>query len=512
MNFPFKLKSFRRLAAFVLLSVMLLGMLSGCGVIIINRPGESTSGTATTVRPETSAPPETEPEDTGEETDPPAVTDPPETKPKGEPVEFPENREEEAKKRLDELSEAIDISEYKIVFVSAKGMVNMIYSDEESPLYAARSRRNDMLFEKYGVDVLIPEEYGGGAETDDIYNDLAAALKSGSSSSYYLDMLLIPASSAGKFLAGGLLKDMRLLPFYNASSGPTSGNIGNSRYFDIGDGSDAPEYIYALYFNRGLFGNETEKMLYASALNGDLSYEVLFGAAKAIENSAADIGAANGRNVFGELAAPLLGIDFVSNNVSGTPKLALSESERASIDFFIEKVRNFTFYAPAEGEASASDIFVSGKMPFYIGTLGDIGTFYDDAIEWGILPLPSEKKLSAFSADRPVLCIPATNSRLEQTSLWLSGFNAASGDWIRDSYLSVAIERYLRDNNSCLTFFEILSRKSVIGFERLYDGYYEGLADATYLAAGSAMSGQTKFSEVYLNKLSAINKKLAKLP
>ena len=138
--------------------------------------------------------------------------------------------------------------------------------------------------------------------------------------------------------------------------------------------------------------------------------------------------------------------------------------------------------------------------------------FYDEPIEWGILTLPSDKDFGAFAENRPVLCIPATNTRLEQTSIWLTAFNAASGDWMRDQFLLVSLEKHIRDNNSCLVLNKLLSQKAEFAFERVFAGYYDGLKDATYGAAGKALTGGDKFSAVIAKNITSINKKLAKLP
>ena len=111
-----------------------------------------------------------------------------------------------------------------------------------------------------------------------------------------------------------------------------------------------------------------------------------------------------------------------------------------------------------------------------------------------------------------MICLPVTNTRLEQTSLWLTAFNVASENWIRDQPLAVAIENYIRDNNSCFTLYRILSQETAPDFTLVYSEYYEGLADATYLAAGNALGGTVKFSETIKSEIESLNKKLAKLP
>ena len=504
----------RRIAALALLCALMLGTLCGCGVIVINTPGEVTSEEATTVAPETENPPATEstpnteaPDVTDqppETTEAPVVTEPP------TPVTFP-SRLEEAEERLDALQAVIDISDFDLVATAAKETVDVIFSNEDSPLYASRSNRNLMLYEKYGVDLLTI--YQERVDTDKLYDDLLLALESGSSHDFYLDLLVIPANSAGKFLAKGLLKDMRELPFYDATSGTQSGNVGSSRYFDLGDGSDAPECIYAIYFNRALVGSEAENMLYSAALDGNMSWDLLLTVAKSLNSTEADIAVADGDNSLpGVIAASLLGIDYVTKDQAGVPKITISDSDVQTVDSLIESISKLNFYKTTEGGMSVIDAFLAGKTPFYLGTLYEMADFYDDPIEWGILTLPSDKDLGAVSDNRPVVCIPATSTRLEQTSIWLTGFNAASGDWIRDQFLLNSAEEYLRDNDSCLSLFKILSQKTEIGFERLFAGYYEGLADATFGAAGNALNGGAKFSETLANKIKAVNKKLAKLP
>lgn len=506
--------SARRLAALSLLCAVLLGTLCSCGVIVINRPETTPAGAETTKSPETETPPATDaPEQTenspstevpDETTEEPAETEPP------TPVTFP-SRLDEAEERLDALDSYVDISDFDIVAAASKDTVDVIFSDEESPLYAARTNRNALLYDKYGADVLTI--YQESVDTERLYNDLLLSVRSGSSSDFYLDLLAIPASSAGRFLAKGLLKDMRSLPFYDVTAGVQTGNVGSSRYFDLGDGSDAPECIYAIYFNRTLVGAEAEDALYSASINGEMTWELMLTVSSALPSKEADIAVTGNDNTIpGVIAAGLWGIEYVTKDSAGIPKITISDSRALTMDSILEYIGKLDFYTPGEGGASASDAFMAGKTPFYLGTLAEILDFYDEKTEWGILSLPSEKDLGAVSDSRPVICIPATNTRLEQTSIWLTGFNAASGDWIRDQFLAVAIENYMRDNDSCLSLNKILSQETELSFERLFAGYYDGLADATFGAAGSALTGGAKFSETLAKKISAVNKKLSVLP
>ncbi|MGM9641746.1 MAG: hypothetical protein ACI3XI_00920 [Eubacteriales bacterium] len=508
MNVKKLLSSFVGAASLLLVAAMLCTCLCSCGVIIINTGGGTTDGEeATTVTPESTAPEQTE--HPSDETTDEVSTRPSETTEKPDSVTFPTGRQEEAQSRLDALVGNIDISDFDIIIVSVSETADVLFPDEDSVLYTALMERNSMLYEKYGVDIRSYEKATG---TDDLYAELAAAIKSGDSSSYYIDLFTVPARSAGRFLAGGMLRDMRSLPFYDTNEGNTAGNVGSARYFDLGDGTDVPEYLYSLYFNRTLLGEELSAALFRAGLNGTLSFETLLTAAKSVEGTHADIASVGGASLMGEISSHLLGIEYITKNSAGVPSLALTQSEYTAIDSLLQTLSGFRFNTIAEGSPSPEELFISGKVPFYLGTLGDIPKLYDKPIEWGLLPLPSGQKLGAVSDQRPVICLPVTNTRLEQTGIWLSGFNAASGEWLRDYFRDVAIRDYMRDNNSCLSLAAILERKAAIGFETLYADYYPGLADATYSAAGAAVGGSSGFSEVYLAKVSSVNKKLAVLP
>lgn len=506
--------SARRLAALFLLCAISLAALCSCGVIVINKPETTPAGAETTRTPETDPPSVTDaPAQTEDTNSPETPSDTTEERPETEPptqVTFP-SRLDEAEERLEALDSFVDISDFDLVAAASKDTVDVIFSDEESPLYAARTNRNAMLYDKYGADILTI--YSESVDTDTLYNDLLLGLQAGSNADFYLDLLAIPAYSAGKFLAKGLLKDMRSLPFYDVTEGVQSGNVGSSRYFDLGDGSDAPECIYAIYFNRTLVGAEAEDILYSASIKGEVTWELLLTVSNSVSAREADIAVTGNDNTIpGVIAAHLWGIEYVTKDESGTPKITISDSQALTVDSIIEYIGKLDFYTPGEGGASASEAFMAAQTPFYLGTLAEILDFYDEKTEWGLLSLPSEKDIGAVSDSRPVICIPATNTRLEQTSIWLTGFNAASGDWIRDQFFAVAFENYLRDNDSCLSLNKILSQKTELSFERLFAGYYDGLADATFGAAGNALTGGAKFSETLAKKITAVNKKLAKLP
>lgn len=499
-----------RCAALLTLVSVLLGMLTGCGMIIINTPSSGTSS-ATTAAPETSpAPDTTEDTDQTDRTEPPAeeTTGTPETVRPIDPVVIPD-RIGEAEKRLEALEDPVGISNFDLIIASASDTADVIFCDEESPLYVPRSKRNAMLYEKFSVDIRTIYE---SVDSEKLYGDLLLALQAGEGAEIYLDLIVIPANQVGRFLSKGLIKDMRSLPFYTVNGGSKSGNVGSARYADFGEGVDAPEYLYALYFNRALLGKDGTQKLYSAAEDGTLTWEAIAAAAKEISGSAADIAVADGAALLGDLAVTLSGIGYIKKDDSGVPKLDISENDLLKADSLIKSAAKLNAYQPAEGGAAALEKFKAGEIPFYLGTVSDIFDLYDEKTEWGLLPLPSDRDLGAISDKRPALCLPVTGTRLEQTSIWLCGFNAASGDWIRDALLKKSIENYLRDNSSCLSLAKILSQKAEIGFERVFAGYYDGLADATFGGTGEAVSGNTGYSEIYAKKLSAINKKLQKLP
>ena len=491
-------------SALLILLAMLVGTLSGCGMIVINNHGEVTDE-ATTLPSETI---EVTTPETDVQTEPPTeeVTEPSETTPPPNVVTFPD-RVGEAEERLEAIEDLVGVSNFDLIIASASDTANVIFCTEDSPLYLARSKRNAMLYEKFEVNVKTIYE---SADSAKIYDDLLLASQAGENVEIYLDLIIIPANQVGRFLAKGLIKDMRSLPFYSGAT--DNGSIGYSRYADLGNGTDTPEYIYTLYFNRAMLGDDASKKLYEGSLDGTLTFESIAEAAKVATARASDIGVCTDSGLLGDLAVTLSGVTYINKDASGVPKLEISESDLLRLDLLIESASRLTVYQQSENTVPAFDRFKSGEIPFYLGTLSDMLDLYDEKIEWGVLALPSEHDLGAISDNRPVVCLPITATRLEQTSIWLSGFNAASGDWIRDTFLRTAIENYLRDNSSCLTLSKLLSQKTELGFEHIFAGYYDGLADATYGGAGEAVSGNIRYSDIYSKKLSALNKKLSKLP
>lgn len=499
---------FRRVLTCLLMLAIISGSLGGCGVIIIGGNEETTARPdETTAQTESEETTEIPPADTDRD---PSITDIPDEETAVTPIVFP-SRTEEAEKRLEQLTDSIDIADFEIIIATSSDVVDVLFSDEESPLYAARSKRNSMLYDKYEVDILTI--YDTNVDTDTIYKDLLAATQAGDGAAYYLDLFMVPASRAGAFLAKGLIADMRSMPFYDTRSGSMSGNVGYERYFDLGDGTDTPECIYALYFNRDMLGAELSDMLYRASLTSSLTLETILTAASAAEGRRADIAYSCGDGgSLGSIAAELLGISYIDKDRSGVPSLSLDKEELLALDGFIGQVSALSAYAPGEGAASPLEAFIAGDVPFCMGTLSDITALYDKELEWGILTLPSEKGIGVISDARPVVCLPVLNTRVEPTSLWLSGFNAASGDWIRDQFLAVSIENHLRDNASCLTLYKLLMQETELGFERVFSDYYDGLADVTFLAAADAVKGDTSFSEIYARKSASVNKILARLP
>jgi hypothetical protein len=69
------------------------------------------------------------------------------------------------------------------------------------------------------------------------------------------------------------------------------------------------------------------------------------------------------------------------------------------------------------------------------------------------------------------------------------------------------IAGYVGSRRAAPIILEMLRRE-----EGFAGGFYSGLAAATYEGAGEAALGNVRYSEIYADKLTAINKKLGKLP
>ena len=483
--------------------VLAVCLFSGCGLIIYTE--EHTAKT-------------TAPSDQGAMTTAPAYTAG-EIPPAAELID--PSLKEQAKDRLDKAF-YMDMSGATVIVAVADETANTFSQDENEPLHSAYKERNKMLTDKLGCDLLVLN-----ASVEQMVADLSASIKSGSNTSYYSDLLLIPSTHAAFFAASGLILDLRSLPFYTAT---TDGNKGAGYYngksfFDLGSVTESPELVYALYFNRDIIGADGADELYAAARDGSITFDYFLAFYERVSVSgglhALSVGGTHDDTSFlGDIAAIRGGIDFVSGKSGGYPQISYSSSALSAVDALVALLNESALYLPSapEGEGApaaktGAEIFAEGKSLFHMGTLSEMSSFYNKKTTWGVLPLPTlnGEPYAVASQDRGVLCISANNRRPDVMGVLLPALDAASGEWIDGEYAAYCAENYIRDNDSFHMIKKILADEIYADFSYLHYGNCKNLDAATFGAFRTAVLNGSTPSKNINAVLKDVNKALKKI-
>lgn len=505
----------------ILLALCLLPIFGGCGLILYTEENPIKTTAQTTHGAMTTAPAYT----TGGVYPEAELIDP--------------ALKEAAKKRLDKVF-SLDMSGSTLLVTVANETKNTVLPAEDSPFYSACKERNEMITGKLGCDF-----YTMSASVEQMRTDLAVSIKSGSTSSYYADLVLIPSTYAAIFAAEDLILDLRSLPFYSVA---TEGNVGagyynGKSYFDLSAATESPELVYALYFNRDMADTAGAQELYSAAREGTLTFDYFFAFC---ERSAVPegkysltVGGEHDSDAFlGDIAAIRGGIDFVSGKSGGYPQLAYSDSAVEAAGGVIGLLRNLALYLPSaelpkvealiaadgtdtsaapEGSTSAAvtgaEQFAKGNSLFHMGTLSEMSNFYNQRTAWGVLPLPtlSGEAPAVMSQDRGVFCVTANNSRPDMMGAILPAFAAASGEWMDGEYAVYCAENYIRDNDSFHMIKLILSQENYADFSYLHYQNCEKLESGTFGAFRGALLGGSTPLENIKAVVNNVNKALKKI-
>jgi hypothetical protein len=483
--------------------LLALCLFSGCGLIVYTEEHAEKTTAPSNQGPMTTAPTYTA------DTIPPAaqLTDP--------------KLKEQAKERLDKVF-YMDMTGSTVLVAVADETANTFSQGENAPLYSAYKERNKMLADKLGCEFIVVN-----TSVEQMAADLSASIKSGSNTSYYSDLLLIPSTHAAFFAASGLILDLRSLPFYTAT---TDGNKGAGYYngksfFDIGSVTESPELVYALYFNRDMTEADGAEELYAAARDGSLTFDYFLAFSERISVSGGSHslsvgGAHDDASFLGDIAAIRGGVDFVSGKSGGYPQISHSSSALDAVDALVALLRETSLYLPSapEGEGApaaktGAEIFAEGKSLFHMGTLSEMSSFYNKKTAWGVLPLPTlgGEPYAVASQDRGVLCVSANNQRPDAMGVLLPALDAASGEWIDGEYAAYCAENYIRDNDSFHMIKKILSEEIYADFSYLHYENCKNLDAAAFGAFRTAVLNGSTPSENINAVLKDVNKALKKI-
>lgn len=461
-------------------------VLSSCGVIIINRPGETTeTGDVTSGE-----------DSTGEQTTAPGADKP--------------NKRQAAQNYVDNLPE-FNMRDTSIL-VSAFDKNILVLEDAENRLAKARYERFAMLEKKFGVSIIIT-----AGDTETILTELKEAIASGM---YYADLLVLPAGQVGRFYAQNYLLNLMSLPYvsleepYYSRESVRQGTIGYHVYAASGDAILNPDCIFGVFFNTGLaenlgFGNPYA-LVYAGQWTWDTYRAMAKAAAYDLEGQATGLGG-HGAEDFGQSYASAVlasaGLHYASTEWGGAPAL----NEPGEMQARISDLLYDLLYADKTAFQAEKplEVFAENGLLFYVGKLSAMYDISASAAKWGILPLPKLEEsqsgyFSPVSGNMPVFAVPVNNSKLAETGLVLQALNAASYGYLTDEYITHAMNHVVRDNDT-LNMLDLIARTASWDFALMFGPAYADIGQATYEALYTSVNSKYSYRSIYSSYVKAAN-------
>lgn len=468
---------------------LLLGlatMLTGCGIIV--RP-EWSGGSWVTTAAETTAPA-------------PVTTAPPYTAPTRPDADA------QAKAALNALP-TTQFGGASLIIARADGVSDPLFPpDGENEINRARLARNNAVTTRHGVS-FIPAD----ATVDAIFADTLAAQNAGL---YYADLLMLPASSVGRFTAAGLLRNLRNLPFWTEGEDP-SARIGAAVWADLGEAMTVHNDLPAVFFNVEL-AKSLGYDLYAAVEEGNWTWDLYFeAAAKATAAGATGhaLSPADGGRYLELCAfssgAPLIEQTDTAAVVAGSPAAV---GALDALDGLLRRIAlgEDAYPTNPQNDIEALQAFTVGKLLFCVADLGYMDWIYDASTAWGILPLPSLDGIirTPVGGAAPVLCVTSANNKFELTGLTIAALNAASTAVITDAYVTACHRDRLRDWQSA-GMVERIANSAVYGSATLFASAAPAVANATLNALKDAPVSGASLAQIMTQRAQAANVALGKL-
>ncbi|MCQ2423791.1 MAG: hypothetical protein MJ088_02715 [Clostridia bacterium] len=428
-----------RAAALLLSALLMLGLLTGCGIIIIHRHG-------TPETTETAGPGPVGPETTGDKPVTPHHLEIKDYSP-------------DAKAYLASLGTAnYDGKGFIVATAGADG------SDSTS-LAAAVYSRNKAVEGAFGISLLF-------IDSDEA--TLAEKLREADASDlYYADLLDVPAAAVAPLAAEGLLGNLLALPFVHPDAGyfnPTSVDaftVGETLWAIAGQATLDADLLPALYFNRQTFSDAGLEMPYTAVYDGTFTWDTLFAMTETLRASGAGVNVSVSAEDGADAVFTAAGGRFTTRSAENVPVLGVAA---ASLDETrISVVRRLLDLPQYVGGGERDAFFEDDQILFLFDTLAAGTGRGTSATKWGLLPMPALTESDAVHPYRSLLpssahvyAAPKNNSGATLTGRVLSGLNAASYGVLLTAEAAGRSDRDFRDLDSEYMFVEI-------GFGAAYD-------------------------------------------
>ncbi len=498
---------FKRAFSLLLAAVIILTMPS-CGIIIINKGAESISETGGASK-------------ISELTDGQSTT---------QSVTYEKittgDAAAAAKSALDKIT-ARDFGGISI-FIASTAPEAFVPSSAGDDMPAARNTRKKLVEEKLNTQILTIS--GTSAQ---IFEDLRTAEKAGV---YYADIIAVPLSELGKFIAEGLLLKLNSLPFldlgaewFDADGMTQAAADMNAAYTVIGAVNEEPGDLYSIFWNRDLTDSVNAGNLYKLANNGVWIWDYMLTCARALTkidgpqetSSAAPYGICSSVSAeeFINTFFAASGEHFCKMGDDGILSAAFGGNRASAAAEKIKKI----FAADAKPLGSLTDMressgisaFYNGNSAFILAPLAGADWFVNMKPNWGILPIPKydeaqDKYYSPLSSGALSFSTPKSNPNIEAAGVFISAFSAATGDLISDAFYSHMIKHVIRDDR-WLDMIDLIRGGAVIDFARIFGSGNKVIAAATYESLYNAVRGKATLGYYFKQHAKTLDAQIRKL-
>ncbi len=474
----------------LLILLLVLSLLSSCGIIVIN-DGKETSISDTTDVEITYTPNDYD------------------TKP------IP-NYEDEAKRLLSELPDK-NLQGHTVVITSDVA-VSGIWDDVEGPYVSSVLKRNSMIADKYNAVVSSNEAY-----TAALFEKVKSAYLL---DDFYADFVAIKSGELGAYYASESITNFKVLtysdfsaPYFNQSAIDQM-TFGGSIYGVAGSMTESPEGYGCLFFNKTLGDEIGISIDYNAIYNHEFTWDKLFTDLAAAKTENALLTSSFDDQSLSVVTLLTAGQNYLSKDSKGNLVSNFNTSISNTVIANLKKlasyrVNEFTVTSKVTDEngtestvstkLSGLDIFIKGKALYAFGRVSDMAKIANCGFEWEILPIPmlteGEKYNAAATDTASVLVLPKSSKSIEQNGYILQALGAASYKHTQIEYIEYAMHHYA---SSYYTFdmLELIIENPLYDHAIMLGTKYTNLRSGTYVAFHNAVINN-KTLTYYINKSKA---------
>ena len=305
--------------------------------------------------------------------------------------------------------------------------------DENCALFAQGTDSNAVLAT---VLEAIKKKYNGEAvfaeyTKNHLYLGVEEMVNQGSATSYFADLLILPATEYVRYRDAGLLERLETIPFLHTDAACFDQAMTDlfrdesGTYGVVGYGSQLFKNQITVFFN--------PELLEAAGIDFD-GYAKVYDKSWSVQDLTALAAA----------YAEKTGKDAISSGLTEemTARLLSALSEDG------EQIElSMASYAEVGRFA-----FMMGRVPLFIGVLGDVEKMLTARDRYGMLPIPyleNGEYETFYDMDGVyVFCVPKGNNRTDCTGLFLQAYHTASQYLPYSYFQQFLLEKYVRDEGT----------------------------------------------------------------